>query len=129
MNLLNLYCQPEFQIMFHNQIIPSLIGVMDDKENPRYQQSSDIRYHCIYATNVQHLRVQSHAAAAVINFCEHCQPELLEPHLDSLLGKLYTLLQSGKIMVQEQVVTAIAAVADCAESVFVKVVLLLCVTL
>ncbi len=65
--------------------------------------------------------MQSHAAAAVINFCEHCDSELLAPYLNDLLGKLYALLQTGKVIVQEQAVTAIAAVADAADTEFLKV--------
>jgi len=90
---------PVFQAMFHSSILPALIGVMDDKDNPR---------------------VQSHAAAAVINFCEHSDGELLAPYLNELLAKLYGLLQGGKIIVQEQAVTAIAAVADAASTEFLK---------
>jgi len=90
---------PQFQSMFHAQVLPALIGVMDDVGNPR---------------------VQSHAAAAIINFCEHCQPSLLNPYLDPLLAKLYALLQQGKKITQEQAITAIAAVADCSEGHFVK---------
>ena len=32
------------------------------------------------------VRVQAHAAAAVINFCEHCEKETLNPYLQGLLG-------------------------------------------
>jgi hypothetical protein len=45
----------------------------------------------------------------------------LAPYIDSLLSKLLVLLQEGKTIVQEQVVTAIAAVADCIEADFAKV--------
>lgn len=90
---------PEFQKMFHSSVLPGLVAVMDDKANPR---------------------VQSHAAAAVINFCEHCPEQLLAPYLDPLLSKLGELIGSGKKSVQEQAVTAIAAVADCAKGHFHK---------
>ena len=90
---------PEFQNLFNGSVVPALISVMDDKDNPR---------------------VQSHACSAMINFCEHCKPELLAPFLDSLLAKLFALLQTGKTIVQEQSITAIAAIADCAEKYFGK---------
>lgn len=90
---------PDFQEKFHAQTLPTLINVMGDKSNPR---------------------VQSHSAAAVINFCEYATPDILEPYLDTLLAKLLALLNEGKIIVQEQVVTAIAAIADCMEERFVK---------
>jgi len=58
-------------------------------------------------------RVQSHAAAAVINFTENCKKEVLEPYLSGLLQKLGQLLNGGVRIVQEQAMTAIASVADC----------------
>jgi len=64
-------------------------------------------------------RVQAHAAAAVINFCEHCKRETLKPYLPGLLGKLMALLQRDQRRVQEQAVTAVASVADVAEDDFV----------
>lgn len=90
---------PRIQADFHEPIVNSLIGVMDDAANPR---------------------VQSHAAAAVINFCDEATPVIIAPYLDRLLEKLQTLLQSPHRITQEQAVTAIAAVADSAETQFVK---------
>jgi len=40
-------------------VLPALVSVMDDGCN----------------------RVQAHAAAAVINFCEHCDRTILQPYL------------------------------------------------
>jgi importin-5 len=88
---------PRIQEEFHGQIVPSLIAVMDDAANPR---------------------VQSHAAAAVINFCDEASPSIIAPYLNSILAKLQTLLQSPLRLTQEQAVTAIAAVADSADSKF-----------
>jgi len=90
---------PEFQQLFIGEVLPALASVMDDKANPR---------------------VQSHAASALINFAEHCTPELIDPYLQPLLEKLFALLQTPKTIVQEQAVTAIAALADCAAATFVK---------
>jgi len=77
-------------------VLPALIQVMDD----------------------QCKRVQAHAAAAVINFCEHCERETLQPYLQGLLGKLFALLNRDVRRVQEQAVTAVASVADVAEADF-----------
>ena len=90
---------PELQNQLHDKVLPALVSVMDDVANPR---------------------VQSHAAAAVINFTENCKKEVLEPYLDGLLGKLGELLGMGKRIVQEQVITAIASVADCVGEGFAK---------
>lgn len=90
---------PGFQKQFHSSVLPALALLMDDVNNPR---------------------VQSHAASALINFCEDCEVEILEPYLDGLLAKLALLLQGGKVIVQEQAITAIAAIADCTSEKFAK---------
>ena len=48
---------PGLQTKLHGVVLPALVAVMDDA--------------CY--------RVQAHAAAAVINFCEHCDRALLQP--------------------------------------------------
>ena len=63
-------------------------------------------------TDFANPRVQAHAASAIINFTDECTPEILAPFLKSLLEKLHNLLRAACI-VQEQVVTAIASIADC----------------
>ncbi len=67
------------------------------------------------------LRVQSHIAAALVNFCEKFKASTLQQYLPSLLGALHTLLKENrKQYVTEQVVTAIASVAGCAEKYFTE---------
>ena len=90
---------PAFQNAFHPQVIPALLAVMDDVNNPR---------------------VQAHSAAALVNFCEQATKELLDPYLESVLLKLFQLLQGGKRIVQEQAITTIATVADIAEDKFIQ---------
>ena len=51
-------------------------------------------------TRVCARRVQAHAAAAVVNFSEGAEADLMAPHLDALITKLLTLLQRGKKLVQ-----------------------------
>lgn len=65
-------------------------------------------------------KVQKHASAALVNFCEVASNETLEPYLDELLTNLLTLLQSPKRYVQEQVLTTIAIIADAAQKKFEK---------
>jgi len=43
---------------------------------------------------------QAHASAAVVNFSESCEQELLPPYLDTLISKLLTSLQKGQRLVQ-----------------------------
>lgn len=64
-------------------------------------------------------RVQSHAAAALVNFCEEAEKETLEPYLDDLLKRLLALLtHETKRYVQEQALSTIATIADSAEQAF-----------
>lgn len=66
-------------------------------------------------------RVQSHAAAALVNFCEEAKSSTLEPYLDTLLTNLLGLLQnSPKSYVHEQVLTTIAIIAEAADQKFIK---------
>ncbi|KAG9306967.1 hypothetical protein G9A89_000881 [Geosiphon pyriformis] len=65
-------------------------------------------------------RVQAHAAAALVNFCEAADKSILEPYLDTIFERLLVLLNSGRTYVQEQAITTIATVADSAEDRFVK---------
>jgi len=63
--------------------------------------------------------VQSHAAAALVNFCEEAEKEILEPYLDELLKRLLALLTDDtKRYVQEQALSTIATIADSAEQAF-----------
>jgi hypothetical protein len=81
-------------------VLPELIHVLDDRDFPR---------------------VQSHAAAALVNFCEAVSKEHIEPYLDIIFEKLLVLLNSPKTYLKEQAITTIATVADSAEDKFVKV--------
>lgn len=84
---------------FASRIVPPLISKMDNNST---------------------FRVQAHAAAAMVNFCEQATKEILDPYLDNLLTNLLGLLQSPKRYVQEQVLTTIAIVADAAKTKFIK---------
>lgn len=64
-------------------------------------------------------RVQSHAAAALVNFCEEAEKHVIEPYLDDLLKRLLNLLHNDqKRYVQEQALSTIATIADSAEAAF-----------
>lgn len=84
---------------FGNRILPALISKLNNGSVPR---------------------VQTHAAAALVNFSENATEDILEPYLDNLLTNLLTLLQGPHRYVQEQVLTTIAIVADAAETKFIK---------
>ena len=86
------------QEKYHSIVVPAIIPVLDSQES----------------------RVQAHAAAALVNFCEEAEKEILEPYLDDLLTHLFKLLQSPKRYVQEQALSTIATIADSAEAAFAK---------
>ncbi|CAB4253038.1 similar to Saccharomyces cerevisiae YMR308C PSE1 Karyopherin/importin that interacts with the nuclear pore complex [Maudiozyma barnettii] len=90
---------PLIQRTAHDRILPALISRLT---------SSSID------------RVQTHAAAALVNFSEQADQSILEPYLDSLLNNLLILLQSNKLYVQEQALTTIAFIAEAAKTKFIK---------
>ncbi|KAJ3715385.1 armadillo-type protein [Lentinula raphanica] len=71
-------------------------------------------------------RVHSHAAAALINFCEGVERDTLLPYLDPIVQRLLKLLNPDadptqvRRYVQEQVITTLAMVADASEATFAK---------
>lgn len=54
-------------------MIPGLLSLLDDVENPR---------------------VQAHAGAALVNFSEDCPKNILTRYLDGIMAKLETILNS-----------------------------------
>lgn len=72
-------------------------------------------------------RVHSHAAAALINFCEGVERDTLLPYLDPIVERLLKLLNADgdpatvRRYVQEQAITTLAMVADASEATFARV--------
>ncbi|CAF1354053.1 unnamed protein product [Adineta ricciae] len=91
--------QGTFQKKFHAKVIPGLLSILDDHENPR---------------------TQAHGGAALVNFAEDCPPRLLIEHLPQIIEKLeqvlnrkyQELVQHNRKLVLEQIVTTLAAIAD-----------------
>jgi len=91
---------PEFQETGHAAILPALMQLMEDVQNPR---------------------VQAHACAALVNFAENCEDQdVVAPYLDNIISRLIALLQQGKKNVQEGALTALASIADCSQEYFEK---------
>lgn len=65
-------------------------------------------------------RVQCHAAAALVNFAEGCEAEIVSPFLDGILGTLSTILSSPNCppYLKEQLLASIAAYSGAAQSRF-----------
>jgi len=62
---------PTFQKKFHSKVIPGLIMILDDEENPR---------------------VQAHGGAALVNFAEDSPKNILLSYLELILNKLLDVL-------------------------------------
>eukprot|EP01127_Copromyxa_protea_P013419 TRINITY_DN361_c0_g2_i1.p1 TRINITY_DN361_c0_g2~~TRINITY_DN361_c0_g2_i1.p1 ORF type:complete len:890 (-),score=269.34 TRINITY_DN361_c0_g2_i1:66-2735(-) len=91
---------PKLQKQFHGEFLPRMAHLLTDNANPK---------------------VQSHVAAALVNWCEKLKASTLKQYLPSLLGALHPLLKENrKQFVSEQVVTAIASIAGCAEKHFTE---------
>jgi hypothetical protein len=90
---------PELQESHHKPVLHGLINLMDDFGNPR---------------------VQAHSCAAIVNFAEGCDQDVMAPYLDELITKLLALLQKGRKNVQEGALTAMASIADCSGDYFIK---------
>ena len=90
---------PRLQETQHAAVLPALMALMDDFNAPR---------------------VQAHACAAVVNFAENCEQDVVAPYLDTMIGKLLALLQQGPRNVQEGALTSLASIADCAQDYFIK---------
>ena len=67
------------------------------------------------------VRVQQHAAAALVNFAEGVDAGQLSPFLDGILSRLVQLLSSSnKPALQQQLIATIAAFSSAAEGLFAK---------
>ncbi|KAK7023689.1 importin subunit beta-3 [Paramarasmius palmivorus] len=90
------------QEQYHQQLFSALIPTLEDPEP----------------------RVHTHAAAALINFCEGVARDTLLPYLDPIVTRLLHLLsnngENGRKYVQEQMITTLAMVADASEGAFGK---------
>ncbi|KAF7325964.1 hypothetical protein MKEN_00447300 [Mycena kentingensis (nom. inval.)] len=92
------------QERYHQQLFAVLIPTLEDPEP----------------------RVHSHAAAALINFCEGVEKDVLIPYLEPIVERLLRLLDPTgdpakvKRYVQEQAITTLAMVADASETTFGK---------
>ena len=92
-------CAPHMQEAWHEQILPALTRAIDDPI----------------------LRVGSHACAAFVNFAEECDVDVLLPHMDVLMEKLFRRLSSSNVrQVRENAITAIAVIAGVSEKHFVR---------
>jgi hypothetical protein len=118
---------PKLQQKYHAQIMPALLMAMAGEGYPYYhsmqqqqqqqQQQPQIDY------PMPHPRVQTHAASALVNFCESVvavDRQCIEPYLEKVLESLFRLLQSDRRYVQQQAIQSIASIAIVAKDHFVR---------
>ena len=117
--------QEIIQEQYGGQLFTVLIPTLEAPE-PRFV----VRRHSpnSFPINFFYVRVHSHAAAALINFCEGVERDALVPYLDPIVERLLRLLnptgdnvKQPKRYVQEQAITTLAMVADASEATFAKV--------
>jgi vesicle coat complex subunit len=91
---------PNMQENYHSDILSHLLPIMDD---------------------LQTIRLANYASAALVNFAENANKDLLSPYMPTIIEKLLVLLNTGRLFVQEQAITTLATVADSAGPEFIKV--------
>jgi importin-5 len=86
----------DFQENFHESVLPALIAMLDDSVP----------------------RVQAHACAAMTNFLEGTSEPIAAQYIQSMMGKLCSLIESGISIIKENAVTALASLAEASKSHF-----------
>lgn len=118
------------QAGYHQQIFAALIPTLEAPEARYVKHDLHINHPSIdaHGLSLSDFSVHSHAAAALINFCEGSGSTIIILYLDAIVERLLKLLnppaESGKQpkrYVQEQVITSLAMVADVSEKGFTKV--------
>ena len=96
-----MYFSPVFQIKYHQKIMQIVKQCLEDNS---------------------HDRIQSQAAITITFFCND-NPNIkliMESYLQDLLVKLVEVIKQGKPLVIEQSVTAVAVIATCVTTKFVR---------
>lgn len=89
--------KPDFQEKYHATILPHLIQICNDP--------------CP--------RVSSHGFAAITNFVESIEKELIKDQLENILKISFQALQNGISIAKENAVSTIAATAEAAKNYFI----------
>lgn len=100
------------QEKFHELVVLALCEAMSTDKQPRYIFLFFKSLLIIYS-------LQAHAAAALVNFCESSTSSLITPYLDRIFPALTLLLNTPILYLQEQAITTLAVLADCAGEMFI----------
>ncbi|PHT64841.1 hypothetical protein T459_29266 [Capsicum annuum] len=87
---LSKYMSPHFQEQYHQQLLPALIQVLDDFDNPR---------------------LQTQATSALLLYSHNCSSDVLKLYLHKIVNKLVMFLQRGMPMTKEAALATLATLA------------------
>ncbi|KAM3283375.1 importin-5 [Capsicum chacoense] len=87
---LSMHMSPQFQEQYHQQVLPALIAVLDDHDNPR---------------------LQTRATSMILAFSHNCSADILRPYLNNIVSKLVVFLQSGMTMMKEAALATLGSLA------------------
>ncbi|XP_059307198.1 uncharacterized protein LOC132058844 [Lycium ferocissimum] len=87
---LSKYLSPYFQEQYQQQLLPALLEVLDDFDNPR---------------------LQTRATSALLLFSHNCSADVLKPYLHKIVSKLVGFLQRGMTMMKEAALETLASLA------------------
>ncbi|PHT99764.1 hypothetical protein BC332_29552 [Capsicum chinense] len=85
---LSMHMSPQFQEQYHQQVLPALIKVWSDFDNPR---------------------LQARATSTMLAFSHNCSADILKPYLNDIVSKL--VLQSGMTMMNEAALATLGSLA------------------
>ncbi|KAM3201528.1 importin-5-like [Capsicum annuum] len=85
---LSMHMSPQFQEQYHQQVLPALIKVWSDFDNPR---------------------LQARATSTIMAFSHNCSADILKPYLRNIVSEL--VLQSGMTMMSEAALATLGSLA------------------
>nr|XP_016444287.1 PREDICTED: importin-5-like [Nicotiana tabacum] len=88
---LSKYLSPHFQEQYHQQILPALLEVLDDFDNPR---------------------LQTRATSGILLFTRNCSSDVLKPYLQRIVSKLVVFLQRETTMMKDAALATLASLAN-----------------
>lgn len=128
-----------FEAQFHSIVIPALFACIKGSEgHPRVQvgeegiEKREERKETMLCSKRMgkpffpppptpfFFPLQSNALSALVHFCDNISKDIIEPYLDTMLTDIGGLLSSSYIIVQEEVISVLATLADAAENLFTR---------
>ncbi len=89
-------CEDDFHVMYHEKVMAALMAGLDDPI----------------------ARVQRHTCAAMCNFIDKLQQELVDKYVTNLMLKLGQLMKTSEPIVQEYIMSVIGSIAEATPDTF-----------